>query len=54
MTKKERDNPDMFDTSRKKQVASCAGILVVDTDALITAFEQTRQCVKLFNITGAF
>jgi signal recognition particle GTPase len=38
MTKAERDNPDMLNSSRKKRIAAGCGLQVVDVNRLLKQF----------------
>lgn len=46
MTKKERDNPQLLNGSRKKRIAAGSGTTVVDVNRLIKQFELTRDMAK--------
>ncbi len=50
MTKKERDNPGILNSSRKKRIAAGSGTSVVDVNRLIKQFETMQQMVK--QLTG--
>lgn len=49
MTQKERSNHRVLDGSRKKRIASGAGVSVTDVNGLLERFEQSQQFVKLFS-----
>ena len=46
MTKKERDNPGILNSSRKKRIAAGSGTSVVDVNRLIKQFDTMQQMVK--------
>lgn len=46
MTKKERDNPDILNASRRRRIASGAGVTVQDVNQLMRQFDQMRKMVK--------
>ncbi|MDR0858868.1 MAG: signal recognition particle protein [Oscillospiraceae bacterium] len=48
MTKKERDNPELLNSSRKKRIAAGSGMEVVDINRLLKQFDMTRQMAKQF------
>jgi signal recognition particle subunit SRP54 len=48
MTKKERDNPELLNSSRKKRIAAGSGLEVVDINRLLKQFDMTRQMAKQF------
>jgi signal recognition particle subunit SRP54 len=52
MTVKERRHPKVLDASRKKRIATGAGVAVTDVNALLTRFEQSQQFVKMFKKMG--
>ena len=54
MTPKERFSPNILDESRKKRIASGAGVQPGDINTLLQRFEQSQQYVKLFNKFGRF
>lgn len=54
MTRKERVSPQVLDASRKKRIASGAGVTVVDINLLLERFEQSQQYVKLLKKFGRF
>jgi signal recognition particle subunit SRP54 len=49
MTKKERDNPDMIDSSRRKRIASGSGTTVSDVNRLLKQFKETKKMMKKFS-----
>ena len=46
MTKRERDNPQILNASRKKRIAAGSGTKVEDINRLLKQFEQMQQMVK--------
>ena len=46
MTPKERRNPDLIKASRKRRIASGAGVSVQEVNKLLKQFEQTRDMMK--------
>ncbi len=48
MTKKERDNPDMIDSSRRKRIANGSGANVQDVNKLLKQFKETKKMMKKF------
>lgn len=46
MTPKERDNPSMLNSSRKKRIAAGSGTSVVDINRLLKQFEAMQQMMK--------
>ena len=46
MTPKERRNPDLIKTSRKRRIAAGAGVSVQEVNKLLKQFEQTREMMK--------
>jgi len=54
MTYIERYNPKILDKSRKKRIASGAGVDVQDVNCLLSRFEQSKQYVKLLKKSGLF
>jgi signal recognition particle subunit SRP54 len=49
MTKKERDNPDMIDSSRRKRIATGSGTNVQDVNKLLKQFKETKKMMKKFS-----
>lgn len=49
MTKKERANPDILNPSRKRRIASGAGVDVSEVNALVKQFEQSKKMMKQFS-----
>lgn len=54
MTAKEQVLPQILDASRKKRIASGAGVTVQDINQLLQRFEQSKQFVKMFKNMGKF
>ncbi len=48
MTPKERDNPQIIGSSRKKRIAAGSGTTVQDVNQLLKQYEQTRELMKRF------
>jgi signal recognition particle subunit SRP54 len=48
MTKKERDNPDIIDSSRRKRIALGSGTNVQDVNKLLKQFKETKKMMKKF------
>lgn len=46
MTEKERDNPDIITSSRRKRIAAGSGTTVEDVNKLLKQFEQTNKLMK--------
>ena len=53
MTPKERENPNIIGASRKKRIASGAGVRVEDVNKLLKSFEQMRSMIRQFSGPGA-
>ena len=49
MTKKERDNPSLLNSSRKKRIAAGSGTSVVDVNRLLKQYEAMQQMMKQFS-----
>lgn len=54
MTAKERMVPAILNGSRRKRIASGAGVSVPDVNQLIEKFEQSKQFVKMMKKSGAW
>ncbi len=52
MTKAERDNPAVLNSSRKKRVAAGSGTSVVDVNRLLKQFDAMQQMMKQFSGKG--
>ncbi len=48
MTKKERDNPDIIDSSRRKRIAKGSGNTVQEVNKLLKQFKETKKMMKKF------
>ncbi len=48
MTAKEREKPEIINSSRKKRIAAGSGTTVQDVNQLLKQFEQTKQMMKQF------
>lgn len=48
MTKKERENPDIIDSSRRKRIATGSGTNVQDVNKLLKQFKETKKMMKKF------
>ncbi len=46
MTRKERDNPQIINSSRKRRIALGSGTTIQDINQLLKQFEQTKQFMK--------
>lgn len=46
MTKRERENPDVLNASRRKRIAAGSGTQVSDINRLVKQFDQSRQMMK--------
>jgi signal recognition particle subunit SRP54 len=49
MTKKERENPDLIDGSRRKRIASGSGTSIQEVNNLLKQFDQMRKMMKKMN-----
>lgn len=49
MTKKERNNPDLIDMSRKKRIAAGSGKDINEVNAFMKQFDQMKQMMKQMN-----
>lgn len=49
MTKAERQNPDIIDSSRKNRIAKGSGMQSADVSRLIKQFKDTKKMMKKFN-----
>jgi signal recognition particle subunit SRP54 len=49
MTKRERDNPDVIDSSRRKRIAAGSGTTVSDVNRLLKQFKETKKMMKKFS-----
>ena len=46
MTKKERDNPEIIKSSRRKRIAQGSGTSIQQVNQLLKQFEQSKQMMK--------
>jgi signal recognition particle subunit SRP54 len=53
MTKKERENPDIIDGSRKKRIATGSGTSILQVNNLIKQFDEMRKMMKKMNTMQA-
>ena len=53
MTPKERENPSIIGSSRKRRIAAGAGLKVEDVNRLLKSFEQMQKMMKQFSGPGA-
>ena len=49
MTKKERSNPDIIDSSRRQRIAKGSGTSIQDVNKLLKQFKETKKLMKKFN-----
>jgi signal recognition particle subunit SRP54 len=52
MTLKERRDPDLLNASRRRRIASGAGMEVQDVNKLIKQFRETQKMMKMIRKTG--
>ncbi len=52
MTKKERENPDLLNFSRKKRIAKGAGVPVEQVSNLVKTFDSMRKMMKSTGVLG--
>ncbi|WP_353094094.1 signal recognition particle protein [Tissierella praeacuta] len=48
MTKKEKENPDIIDSSRRKRIAQGSGTTVQDVNKILKQFKETKKMMKRF------
>lgn len=48
MTKKERENPEIIDSSRRKRIANGSGTNVQDVNKLLKQFKETKKIMRKF------
>ncbi len=53
MTKKERTNPSIINSSRKRRIADGSGTNIAQVNALLKQFEQMQKMLKQLNSKGA-
>ena len=49
MTQEERDHPDILDASRKRRVATGAGMQVSELNQMLKQFKSMGKMLKTFN-----
>ncbi|MBQ6937400.1 MAG: signal recognition particle protein, partial [Clostridia bacterium] len=49
MTKKERENPEIINGSRRKRIANGCGLGVQDVNLFLKQFEQMQKMMKMFS-----
>ncbi len=49
MTKKERQNPDILNSSRKRRIANGSGTSIQDINKLLKQFEEMKKMMKMMN-----
>jgi signal recognition particle subunit SRP54 len=52
MTAKERSKPDIIKASRKRRIATGAGVTVQEVNRLLNQFEQTQKMMKMMSKGG--
>jgi signal recognition particle subunit SRP54 len=52
MTPTERSKPEMIKASRKRRIATGAGVQVQEVNRLLNQFEQTQKMMKQFSKGG--
>ena len=52
MTKRERQNPDLLNGSRRKRIAHGSGTQVADVNRLVKRFEEARKMMKQMGFSG--
>ena len=53
MTKKERENPDLLNGSRRKRIAQGAGLEVADINRIVKQFDMAAKMAKKFSQKGS-
>ncbi len=53
MTKKEKQNPEIINASRRKRIAAGSGTRVQDVNKLLKGFEQSKKMMKQFSTMGS-
>ncbi len=48
MTKKERQSPEIIDSSRRKRIASGSGTSITEVNKLLKQFKETKKMMKKF------
>ena len=49
MTKKERENPDLLNPSRKNRISRGSGVDIADVNRFIKQFNETKKVMKQFS-----
>jgi len=49
MTKKERENPDLLNNSRKQRIAKGCGLTIVEINRMIKQFKNAGKMAKKFS-----
>jgi signal recognition particle subunit SRP54 len=52
MTPKERQNPEILNTSRRQRIAKGSGTSIQDVNRLIKQFDQMRKMMRMFTGGG--
>jgi len=52
MTVKERNEPSIINSSRRKRIASGSGVSIQDVNRLLKDFEQVKKMFKMMSDTG--
>jgi signal recognition particle subunit SRP54 len=52
MTPKERENPRMLDSSRKKRIARGSGTQIEEVNKLLKQFEEMKKVMQMMNKGG--
>jgi signal recognition particle subunit SRP54 len=52
MTRKERHNPDIINSSRKKRISVGSGTSIQDVNKLLKDFEEMKKMMKMFSNPG--
>jgi len=52
MTPQERSKPELIKASRKRRIATGAGVQVMHVNQLLNQFEQTQKMMKMFGKGG--
>jgi signal recognition particle subunit SRP54 len=53
MTEREREKPDIINSSRKKRIAAGSGTTVEEVNRLLKQFEQMNKLMKQFSGKGS-
>ena len=52
LTAQERSHPELIKASRKRRIATGAGVQVMHVNQLLSQFEQTQKMMKMFSKGG--